>query len=291
MLERVARAPRRGGRRRGWSSTSARSRTTIEAFVAAPRPRRRDRGSRARRRRRSRPAAGSSPRARSLPPRRAVPPPQRGRRHRPPARAPSYEAHVARPARSRRSPCWSARRRGGCSSTRTGSSGARRARRRDAPRARAAGGEVVELPFAGVHVVAPALLDRITERGAFSILDVYLRLAAEGARILPFRWTAPLDRRGQTDGLARGVRPRCVRQEAPLRGRRPPCGSGQIVLPLACLLGPAGRASATPLRGIAPPAPTCSSGTRPIWATRPAPIRASHRAVPDGSRAVSCDSR
>jgi NDP-sugar pyrophosphorylase family protein len=54
-------------------------------------------------------------------------------------------------------------------------------------RARPAVGEVVAVPFTGVHVVAPALLDRITEEGSFSILTSYLRLAAEGARVLPFR--------------------------------------------------------------------------------------------------------
>jgi NDP-sugar pyrophosphorylase family protein len=48
-------------------------------------------------------------------------------------------------------------------------------------------GTVTRLAFAGVHVVSPAILDRITERGAFSILDPYLRLAAEGERIVPYR--------------------------------------------------------------------------------------------------------
>jgi len=48
-------------------------------------------------------------------------------------------------------------------------------------------GPVAELGFSGVHAIAPALLDRITETGTFSILDTYLRLAGEGARILPFR--------------------------------------------------------------------------------------------------------
>jgi N-acetyl-alpha-D-muramate 1-phosphate uridylyltransferase len=37
--------------------------------------------------------------------------------------------------------------------------------------------------FAGFHVISPEFLDTITERGAFSIMDVYLRLAAEGHRI------------------------------------------------------------------------------------------------------------
>jgi N-acetyl-alpha-D-muramate 1-phosphate uridylyltransferase len=48
-------------------------------------------------------------------------------------------------------------------------------------------GEELRLPFAGFHVVEPALIERITERGAFSILEPYLRLAAEGERIAPHR--------------------------------------------------------------------------------------------------------
>jgi NDP-sugar pyrophosphorylase family protein len=56
--------------------------------------------------------------------------------------------------------------------------------------ARPARGAVRALAFQGVHAVAPALLGRITERGVFSILEPYLRLAREGERILPF----PADR-------------------------------------------------------------------------------------------------
>lgn len=48
---------------------------------------------------------------------------------------------------------------------------------------RAARGPVRALPFSGVHVISPIVLDRISERGAFSILDMYLRLASEGERI------------------------------------------------------------------------------------------------------------
>ena len=48
-------------------------------------------------------------------------------------------------------------------------------------------GEVRRLAFGGVHVISPAILERFTESGAFSILDPYLRLAGEGMRILPFR--------------------------------------------------------------------------------------------------------
>lgn len=54
-------------------------------------------------------------------------------------------------------------------------------------RVRPAEGEVVKLAFAGVHVVSPDIFGRITERGAFSILDPYLRLAGEGETIRPFR--------------------------------------------------------------------------------------------------------
>jgi NDP-sugar pyrophosphorylase family protein len=53
--------------------------------------------------------------------------------------------------------------------------------------ARAPVGEVRQLAFAGVHVISPRLFGLLTERGAFSILDPYLRLAAAGERILPFR--------------------------------------------------------------------------------------------------------
>jgi len=45
---------------------------------------------------------------------------------------------------------------------------------------RPARGPVRTLAFAGVHACSPTLPDLITERGAFPILDVYLRLAGEG---------------------------------------------------------------------------------------------------------------
>jgi NDP-sugar pyrophosphorylase family protein len=44
-------------------------------------------------------------------------------------------------------------------------------------------GEPTPRAFAGIHAISPALLDRITERGAFSIMDVYARLAGEGLRV------------------------------------------------------------------------------------------------------------
>ncbi len=52
--------------------------------------------------------------------------------------------------------------------------------------ARAPRGTVRALAFAGIHACAPELLDLVTERGVFPIVDVYLRLAAAGRTILPF---------------------------------------------------------------------------------------------------------
>ncbi|MBA3583827.1 MAG: NTP transferase domain-containing protein [Gemmatimonadetes bacterium] len=51
---------------------------------------------------------------------------------------------------------------------------------------REAAGGPLRIAFAGVHVVDPGIFDLITERGTFSILDAYLRLAGEGHRILPY---------------------------------------------------------------------------------------------------------
>jgi NDP-sugar pyrophosphorylase family protein len=43
------------------------------------------------------------------------------------------------------------------------------------------------LAFSGVHVISPRLLGMMTEEGAFSIIDSYLRLAASGEKIIGFR--------------------------------------------------------------------------------------------------------
>ena len=43
------------------------------------------------------------------------------------------------------------------------------------------------LAFSGIHILSPRLLPQITETGAFSIIDTYLRLAAQGQKILAFR--------------------------------------------------------------------------------------------------------
>ena len=66
-------------------------------------------------------------------------------------------------------------------------------RRRDLRlESRAPQGETRRLAFAGIHACSMQLLDLITERGAFPIMDVYLRLAAAGHTIRP--WTLPGER-------------------------------------------------------------------------------------------------
>jgi NDP-sugar pyrophosphorylase family protein len=54
--------------------------------------------------------------------------------------------------------------------------------------------EVVESPssvsalgFSGIHVISPRIFSLMMEEGAFSIVDCYLRLAAQGENILAFR--------------------------------------------------------------------------------------------------------
>jgi len=43
------------------------------------------------------------------------------------------------------------------------------------------------LAFSGIHVISTRLLGMMTEQGAFSIIDSYLRLAAQGEQIRAFR--------------------------------------------------------------------------------------------------------
>jgi NDP-sugar pyrophosphorylase family protein len=46
---------------------------------------------------------------------------------------------------------------------------------------------VQALAFSGIHVISPRLLGMMTETGAFSIIATYLRLAAQGEKIVAFR--------------------------------------------------------------------------------------------------------
>jgi NDP-sugar pyrophosphorylase family protein len=43
------------------------------------------------------------------------------------------------------------------------------------------------LAFSGIHVISPRIFSMMTEDGTFSIIDSYLRLAAQGEKILAFR--------------------------------------------------------------------------------------------------------
>ena len=43
------------------------------------------------------------------------------------------------------------------------------------------------LAFSGIHIISPRLLTMMTEEGAFSIITSYLRLVAQGERVLAFR--------------------------------------------------------------------------------------------------------
>jgi mannose-1-phosphate guanylyltransferase len=43
------------------------------------------------------------------------------------------------------------------------------------------------LAYSGIHVISPRLLTMLTEEGVFSIIPSYLRLAAQGEKILAFR--------------------------------------------------------------------------------------------------------
>ncbi len=43
------------------------------------------------------------------------------------------------------------------------------------------------LAFSGIHIISPRLLPMLTEEGIFSIIPSYLRLAAQGQKILAFR--------------------------------------------------------------------------------------------------------
>ncbi len=47
--------------------------------------------------------------------------------------------------------------------------------------------QVQDLAFSGIHVLSPQIFAMLSEEGAFSIIQAYLRLAAQGLRILAFR--------------------------------------------------------------------------------------------------------
>jgi mannose-1-phosphate guanylyltransferase len=48
-------------------------------------------------------------------------------------------------------------------------------------------GELQALAFTGIHIISPRLLRQMSEEGAFSIIETYVRLAGAGEKILGFR--------------------------------------------------------------------------------------------------------
>ena len=48
-------------------------------------------------------------------------------------------------------------------------------------------GQTLALAFSGIHVISPRIFRLMTEEGGFSIINCYLRLAAQGEKILAFR--------------------------------------------------------------------------------------------------------
>jgi mannose-1-phosphate guanylyltransferase len=62
----------------------------------------------------------------------------------------------------------------------------RRASRDQAPEIVRPSDHLQTLAFSGIHILSPRLLSLLTEEGIFSTIDAYLRLAAQGEKILAF---------------------------------------------------------------------------------------------------------
>jgi NDP-sugar pyrophosphorylase family protein len=63
----------------------------------------------------------------------------------------------------------------------------RRARRDASPEVVRASAETEPLAFTGIHVISPRLLTMMSEEGAFSIIETYLRLAKQGESVRGYR--------------------------------------------------------------------------------------------------------
>jgi len=63
----------------------------------------------------------------------------------------------------------------------------RRAGRNQRPQMVRPSGQTLALAFSGIHVISPRIFRLMTEEGGFSIINCYLRLAAQGEKILAFR--------------------------------------------------------------------------------------------------------
>ena len=65
--------------------------------------------------------------------------------------------------------------------------GGRRASRDQQPEIVRPSDHLRPLAFSGIHIISPRLLPLLTEEGIFSIIPSYLRLSAQGQKILAFR--------------------------------------------------------------------------------------------------------
>jgi len=76
-----------------------------------------------------------------------------------------------------------------------------------------------ELAFSGIHVISPRLLGMMSEEGAFSIVQCYLRLAGEGEKIVAYRADGDYWRDlGKPESVARATED--LKKQAMLRGGR-----------------------------------------------------------------------
>jgi NDP-sugar pyrophosphorylase family protein len=63
----------------------------------------------------------------------------------------------------------------------------RRAGRNESPEVVGSAQKIQPLAFSGIHIISPEFLLKLVEEGAFSIIAAYLRLAAQGEKIVAFR--------------------------------------------------------------------------------------------------------
>jgi NDP-sugar pyrophosphorylase family protein len=74
-----------------------------------------------------------------------------------------------------------------------------------------------EVAFSGIHVISPRLLGKMSEEGAFSIVQSYLRLAGEGERVVAYRADGDYWRDlGTPESIARAAED--LKKQAMLRG-------------------------------------------------------------------------
>src|SRR6516162_1318841 len=78
--------------------------------------------------------------------------------------------------------------------------------------------QLQEVAFSGIHVISPRFLRMMSEEGAFSIVQSYVRLAGEGERIVAYRADGDYWRDlGKPESVARTAED--LKKQAVLRGR------------------------------------------------------------------------